>query len=180
MLVKTVTLMSALFAGQAMAETVIEDFSGDTGARWDYVADRVMGGVSSGRAEFIGTGSEVILRLSGHVSTDNNGGFIQVRHRFSEPWPDNVEGLELHVRGNGQTYFVFLKIPGLSRVWYSYRAPFVAGDGWQKVKLPFATFAASHADMPHSFDPSQVNSIAIVAYGADYTADISVRSISLY
>ena len=45
---------------------------------WAYLADTVMGGVSQGRAEF----SNGALRLTGQVSTENNGGFIQVRTRY--------------------------------------------------------------------------------------------------
>ena len=40
---------------------------------WAYLADTVMGGVSRGGAEF----SAGVLRLTGQVSTKNNGGFIQ-------------------------------------------------------------------------------------------------------
>ena len=170
----------ALFAGTAMAETVFEDFSVDAGTRWDFVADRVMGGVSSGQAEIIGLGPDAYMRLTGTVSTDNNGGFVQVRRRFAEPWPSGVQGIDLHVRGNGQTYYVFLKTPNLSRVWYSYRAAFVATQDWQTITLPFKKFKASNDAMPQSFDPSQVNSIAIVAYGNDYEADVSVRNIRLH
>jgi len=167
-------------AGQVMAETVFDDFSGDAGARWDYVADSVMGGVSTGSAEIRGAGSDAVLTLRGTVSTDNNGGFIQVRQRFSDTWPDTATGLNLRVKGNGETYYVFLKTPGLSRVWYSYRATFVASDQWQTINLPFSDFTASHDAMPQSFAPAQVNSIAIVAYGAEYEADISVDRITLY
>ena len=46
---------------------------------WAYLADTVMGGVSQGRAEF----SSDALRLTGKVSTENNGGFIQVRTRVN-------------------------------------------------------------------------------------------------
>ena len=45
---------------------------------WAYLADTVMGGVSRGGAEF----SAGALRLTGQVSTKNNGGFIQVRTRI--------------------------------------------------------------------------------------------------
>ena len=44
---------------------------------WAYLADTVMGGVSQGSAEF----SAGALRLTGKVSTKNNGGFIQIRTR---------------------------------------------------------------------------------------------------
>ncbi|MFP7672072.1 CIA30 family protein [Marivita sp. S0852] len=169
-----------MVAGQAMADVVFDDFSGDVGARWDYVADGVMGGVSSGGADIRGAGADAVLRLQGRVSTDNNGGFIQVRQRFSQPWPDTAQGLSLRVKGNGETYYVFLKTPGLSRVWHSYRASFTALDQWQTVHLPFAEFSPSHDSMPQSFTASRVNSIAIVAYGADYDADVSVDRIALY
>ena len=156
------------------------DLRGEAGAGWDYVADLVLGGLSSCRAEINGAGANAQIRLIGTVSTDNNGGFIQVRRRFSDPWPSSAQGLELQVRGNEETYFVFLKTPNLSRVWYSYRASFVAAEGWRTVKLPFRDFMASHDGMPQSFDPSQVNSLAIVAYGADYEADVTVGRITLY
>ncbi|MCK0150265.1 CIA30 family protein [Marivita sp. S6314] len=175
-----ITIAAAMMAGQGMADTVFDDFSGDVGARWDYVADGVMGGVSQGGAEIRGAGSGAVLRLQGAVSTDNNGGFIQVRQRFSEAWPQTAEGVSLRVKGNGETYYVFLKTPGLSRVWHSYRAPFTASEQWQTVRLPFADFSASHDGMPQSFAPSKVNSIAIVAYGADYQADVSVDRIEVY
>lgn len=166
--------------GQAMAETVFDDFSNNATDRWDYVADSVMGGVSSGQVTLRGAEEATVLHLSGTVSTDNNGGFIQARRRFSDPWPDATEGLELRVRGNGATYHVFLKTPDLSRVWYSYRATFVAPSDWQEVRLPLADFEPSHDAMPQDFAASDVRSIAIVAYGADFEADVSIDRIGLY
>ena len=172
-------VMSIMFVGQSLSETVFEDFSGDAAERWDFVADTVMGGVSSGRAEIVGDGNKRALRLRGTVRTDNNGGFIQARRRFSEPWPHDAEGLRLRVQGNGARYFVFLKTPNLSRVWHSYRAPFVAKTKWHSVDIPFHMFSPSHMGMPAMVTASDVNSIAIVAYGDDYGADVSVSGIRL-
>ena len=59
--------------GGAMAENLIK-----TG-QWSYFADTVMGGVSEGSAKFVNNGSVEAIRLTGQVSTANNGGFIQVR-----------------------------------------------------------------------------------------------------
>ena len=58
---------------QTSAENLITD------ARWAYLADTVMGGISVGKAEVTSSGSETGIRLSGRVSTENNGGFIQIR-----------------------------------------------------------------------------------------------------
>ena len=47
--------------------------------QWVYLADTVMGGISEGTAQFEDQGTSQVIRLSGEVSTANNGGFIQVR-----------------------------------------------------------------------------------------------------
>lgn len=155
---------------------VWESFDGRAEARWDYVADGVMGGVSQGEAVMeAGT-----VRLTGSVSTANNGGFIQVRRRFQGGWPEATEGLRLWVRGNGETYYVFLRTEGLSRVWHSYRASFVAGDDWAEVVLPLADFTPSHAGMAAAFAPDAVIGLGLVAYGRTFDADLSVREIRLY
>ncbi len=172
--------MVVMLAGQAVAETVFDDFSGEAAGRWDYVADGVMGGVSSGRADIIGSGAASALRLYGKVSTENNGGFIQVRRRVSNDWAESVEGLRLSVRGNGARYYVFLKTPKLSRVWHSYRASFGTTSDWRTIEIPFNMFSPSHMGMPAMFKPSEVNSLAIVAYGDDFSADVSVRSVTVY
>jgi hypothetical protein len=151
-----------------------EDFS-DPQHDWAYVADGVMGGVSQGAA----TQEPGAMRLTGAVSTDRNGGFIQVRTRFGGGWPAEAEGLTLRVRGNGERYFVFLRTAGLARPWYSYRAGFATTPEWSEVTLRFADFTAARPEMPQSFTPDQVISIGLVAYGRDHQADLSVARISL-
>lgn len=172
--------MSVMSSGQSTKDSVFEDFSGSAKSRWDFVTDGVMGGVSTGRMDFVACGTSIALRLQGSVSTENNGGFIQARRRFSEVWPSDAQGMRLGVRGNEARYFVFLKTPHLSRIWHSYRAQFIAGTDWHDVDLPFGIFAPSHIGMPAKVSVPDVNSIAIVAYGADHDADVLVRSIRLY
>ena len=114
---------------------VFDDFS-SAAERWSYVADGVMGGVSQGGVAF----AEGAVQLSGTVSTDNNGGFIQVRRNLENGLPSETRGLRLSVRGNAETYFVFLRTQGLSRVWYSYRHAFFAGTDWTEIDLDLAAF----------------------------------------
>ena len=76
-LVSSMFVLASTF-GVAMAENLIQ-----TG-QWSYLADTVMGGVSEGSAEFGNSGLDKTIRLTGEVSTANNGGFIQVRS--SVPW----------------------------------------------------------------------------------------------
>ena len=49
---------------------------------WTYIADNVMGGISDGGVEFNLFDSDVYALLSGNVSTENNGGFIQIRREL--------------------------------------------------------------------------------------------------
>ncbi|MEM6277591.1 MAG: CIA30 family protein [Pseudomonadota bacterium] len=157
-------------------EVLFEDFDATATSRWTYVQDGVMGGVSQGQAR-VENGT---LILSGTVSTANNGGFIQVRQRGFPAWPSGAKGLRLSVQGNGEDYYVFLRTPELARVFYSYRATFQTGADWADVEIPFSSFAASSDRIPQSFDPENVTSIGVVAYGRDHVAELRIRSISLY
>ena len=82
---------------------------------WEYISDNVMGGVSTGKAEVLESNNSFFLRLRGNVSTENNGGFIQVR-TFKEIVSDNFEGIKLKVRGNPSTYTSILE-----QVFFYYR-----------------------------------------------------------
>ena len=71
-------LISAIIGRTSIAEDMFKDnFSNNE--QWRYIADDVMGGVSTGNVEYNIIEEEVIAVLKGNVSTDNNGGFIQIR-----------------------------------------------------------------------------------------------------
>ena len=60
----------------------LDDFGGPGStlpSRWAGFSDRVMGGVSELTARVVAESGDRFLRMSGRVSTRNNGGFIQVR-----------------------------------------------------------------------------------------------------
>ena len=80
----TATSMLFLFSiiasmGQSM---LVDDFQSGPEKRWRFFADTVMGGVSSGNVEFATKDGVSFARLTGDVSTANNGGFIQIRHEL--------------------------------------------------------------------------------------------------
>ena len=79
--------------------------------KWEYISDKVMGGISDGKAEII-NGEDLFLRLSGNVSTKNNGGFIQVRSS-KEILSKNFSGIKLKVRGNPSSYYVHVRTNSL-------------------------------------------------------------------
>ncbi|WP_085308448.1 CIA30 family protein [Planktotalea arctica] len=167
--------IAMIFAGAAMAEPVqmIERFDAGANERWRYIGDNVMGGVSSGTAQVTPEG----MHLSGSVSTDNNGGFIQVRRDFPDGLAADASALVLKVRGNGERYTVFLRTRQALLPWHNYKATFVAGAAWSEVRLELSAFERSSRVLRQKLDPSDVKSIGLAAYGADYEADVWVGEV---
>ena len=108
---------------------------------WRSVDDRIMGGCSLSRAEFVEGGG---LRFRGVVSFDNGGGFASIRSPEAAYDLGGFTGLRLRVRGDGKRYKLGLRtdrfFDGIS-----YQAGFFTqSDEWLEVALPFATFIATH------------------------------------
>ena len=172
---------AALFALPVVAgDMLIEDFITEPGARWDYVSDRVMGGVSDGSVAFVAEDGRSFVRLTGQVSTKNNGGFLQVRRRLDVAIPPGTNGVALTARGNGDTYFVHIRTSRTVLPWHYYQVAFSTDTEWQTVRLPFSSFKGSSAALPSEIAPETVKSIGIVAFGRNYAADVSITDIALF
>ena len=145
---------------------------------WEYVADRVMGGVSTGQI----SQQDGATRLTGTVSLDNNGGFIQMAFDLVEgggsfdasAWT----GIEVDLRGNDETYELRLRTDQLTRPWHSFRAEFTASTKTTTLRLPFTSFEPHRTDV--IFDPARLRRIGILAIGRVFDADVSVSAIRLY
>ena len=165
----------------ALAEdTMLENFEFQPEARWRFLTDGVMGGVSTGQATFVSEEGHAHARLTGTVSTENNGGFIQIRMDLPNSAPQDAVGVRLLVRGNNQQYFVHLRTGGTMLPWQYYQAGFDATQNWAEILLPFSNFVPSGSllrDVPRA---SSLKSIGIVAYGRDHDAEIDVREVGFY
>ena len=149
-------------------------------SRWRFFTDGVMGGVSTGRMEFLSEDGTRFARLTGHVSTANRGGFIQIRRDLSEPPPKTAEGVRIVVRGNDQGYFIHLRTTGTVLPWQYYQAGFQATRRWETLRLPFTAFAPSGALLRKVPLPGSLTSVALVAFGRDYDAEVDLREIGFY
>lgn len=159
---------------------MIDDFDQHPETRWRFAADTVMGGRSSGALHFVTEAGRPHARLTGHVSTANRGGFIQMRQMLAAPPPDSATGVRLIVRGNDQRYFVHLRSMGTVLPWQYYQAGFEVTRDWAEVRLPFDAFAASGALMRTVPRPDSLTSVGIVAFGRDHEADIAVREVGFF
>jgi len=109
----------------ALAEDImVENFEFQPEARWSFFTDRVMGGVSTGQATFVSENGDLYAHMTGKVSTENNGGFIQIRMELPNAAPEGSSGVRLLVRGNDQRYFVHLRTRGTMLPWQYYQAGF--------------------------------------------------------
>jgi hypothetical protein len=165
----------------AIAEDIlIDDFDIEPEARWQFIADTVMGGTSTGQIEFVRGDGDTYARMTGSVSTENNGGFIQFRMELSEPPPEGIVGMRLIARGNDQRYFVHLRTSGTILPWQYYQAGFDVAQEWAEVRLPFEDFKASGWLLRSVPKPESLKSVGIVAFGRDHEAEINVREVSFY
>ncbi len=145
--------------------------------KWELVTDRVMGGVSSGRIEQTVIMGRPANRMTGRVSLDNNGGFIQIATDLPPP-PSEATGIALHLIGNAETYNVHLRTSDLARPWQSYRQAFTAPAEWTLCHFDFANFETHRTDKP--LQPKNIRRIGIVAIGRVFDADAAVSSVNYY
>ena len=146
--------------------------------KWEYISDKVMGGISDGKAEII-NGEDLFLRLSGNVSTKNNGGFIQVRSS-KEISSNNFSGIKLKVRGNPSSYYVHVRTNLLLFPWQYYSGEFSADNNWSYVEIYFKDFKKSNFYQPSTFSSSEINSIGFVAFGKDFEAKLDIMEAKLF
>lgn len=159
---------------------MIENFAGDPESRWRFFSDTVMGGVSSGQVQFEHDDDRHWARMTGTVSTANNGGFIQIQRRLELPLPNGFSGVRLVARGNNQRYFIHLRRTRQPTPTAFYRAGFDVTDEWREARLPFSLFTASRRGMPDVLTGTSIASVAVVAFGREHHADIYVSEIGFY
>ena len=140
---------------------------------WAYLADTVMGGVSRGGAEF----SAGALRLTGQVSTKNNGGFIQIRRTLREINLKDAKSVKITAKGNDQVYFVFLRTTGTVLPWQYYSAEFRVTENFEEFILPIDEFKKSGLLMTGKVNPKNITSIGLVAFGRDHQAELHVKEV---
>jgi hypothetical protein len=159
---------------------MIENFELRPETRWRFFTDDVMGGVSTGQVTFLKEGNQTYAHMTGNVSTENNGGFIQMRMDLPDGAPEDAKGVRLIVRGNNQPYFIHLRTKGTVLPWQYYQAGFNVKKDWGEVRLPFDAFKRSGRLLRAVPLADNVKSIAIVAYGRDHKAEIDVREVGFY
>jgi hypothetical protein len=148
---------------------------------WEYVADTVMGGVSTGQIRHGQVAGREAIGLSGEVSLANNGGFIQMAFDLAKGEAldaSGFSGIEMEVCGNGERYELRLRTDQLTKPWQSFRTVFQAWPEWQSLRLPWQVFEAHRTEA--TFDPARLRRIGVLAIGSEMHVDIAVGGLRFY
>ena len=131
---------------------------------WRVVDDGVMGGLSKGQIQ---VSEEGILKFSGKLSLDNNGGFSSLRTSDLKLDLSAAEGLLARVKGDGRTYQMRFSTDARYRgMEVSFMAEFqTKKDEWIEVQVPFQSFSGSFRGMSlakEKFDPGKIRRMGLL------------------
>lgn len=119
--------------------------------------------------------------MTGNVTTENNGGFIQIRTPLKPLIKANkYEGIYIKIFGNNKNYSLHLKTKLTLALWQYYSYSFVKKNKWLEIKTPFKDFTISNFYQSKKLANQNITSIALVAAFDDFYADICLAEIRLY
>ena len=171
-----VPLLLIIFISRSNGENILkDDFTNEN--EWTYIADNVMGGISDGGVEFNLVDSNVYVLLSGNVSTENNGGFIQIRRKLKNIDLSKAKSIRVYARGNNEKYYIFLRTTGTILPWQYYSHEFTVNEEYNEFIMPIKDFKKSGTLLAKQVNPKKITSVAIVAYGRDHVAEIYVKEL---
>lgn len=185
------SILCAAFINGAMADDVKDilviddrsnnDVTSNLGTKWQLVTDNVMGGLSQGQLTLDSYKGKKCLRMRGDVTTENNGGFVQIALSLSEHDVFDASaytGVEIEVAGNNELYNIHFRTDGLWFPWQSYRYSFTAESEWRTYRIPFSELEKYKTI--HEFSQDEIKRIGLVAIGRDFQADLCLATIGFY
>ncbi len=153
----------------------LENFS----QKWNFISDEVMGGLSTGKFELIKDAEKDFIRLTGVVSTKNNGGFIQFRSDFDFE-NQSFSGIRVKARGYPSEYYIHIRTTFLLMPWQYYSGEFSVSEDWQVFEILFDDFKKSNFYQPSKFGSSEIKSIGFVAFGKDFEPKLDIIEAELF
>jgi len=176
---------------------VIDDMSDpfpftSSGSQWQGITDRVMGGTSNGSLSRETIEGKLANVLRGHVSLENNGGFIQMATDLSlDPSEDvfvnadQFDGVELEVYCEGtevaEKFNVHLRNPACDRQNSSYRSTFEIRPGqWATVRLPWDAFKGYGPGCESTDFVPVLRRLGVVSIGEAKEVVLAVAKVGFY
>jgi Complex I intermediate-associated protein 30 (CIA30) len=160
---------------------ILADFSLPDTPPWRCFTDRVMGGRSDATASVSDVQGRRALRLTGQLSLENRGGFVQVARQLGERGAlfdaTRYHAIRLTVCGHAPATLVHLRSADTIFPWSHYAAAFSLPATWGEVEVPFTAFVPSGMAKP--LDRSALTRIGVVAGKAAGPVDIAIARVEL-
>jgi hypothetical protein len=165
-----------------LAPGVIDDFKDTQTTPWEFITDKVMGGKSTGKMEFVTHEDRPSLHLTGSVSSEKKNNFIQVRRPVDPKKKyfnaSDYDGLRLRVKSKSGTYAVHFKTSSTLFPWQHYQAEFKTEGQWQEIIIPFKDFKPQ--SLRRAIKTSKLKTIGIVAMKKEMKVDLYIHEIAFY
>ena len=162
---------------EAVGNTIFKD-NFENPKKWQFISDQVMGGISTGKVEFFNENNNLYARLTGNVSTENKGGFIQIKRKLEKSSLQGTKFIKITAKGNNQNYFIHLRTTGTLLPWQYYQISFKVVNDYKIFKLPINEFKRSSIFLSKQINSVNITSVGVVAFGRDHSADIYVKEIN--
>lgn len=166
---------------------LLDDFNSNVSVLnnpWEGFTDQVMGGISKMRVIRKSDNDGNYIQMSGEVSLENNGGFIQIRQSLASSFRSfngaSFDGIKIRARGEGTGYYIFLRTSSTILPWQYYSALITLREDWSDIYIPWTTFNKGDYGTIGRLNIKKLKSLAVVAYGKDFTANIDVSEIGFY
>ena len=152
--------------------------------RWDSFTDRIIGGRSDMEpVALVQEEPDTFLRVKGHVSLRDGGGFLQsrlvlgsiVRAYDASSWL----GFRVRMRGSSGHWEAHLRTFDCRVPWAYYATGFEPDDTWQDFYFPFSGFTAVNVNEP-LVDAKRIMSFAFVAAWHEFDALLDVERVGLF
>ena len=166
-------------SNKSFAEILLKDNFQDSN-QWKYISDNVMGGVSTGSIAYKMKEGYSEAYLSGDVSIENNGGFIQIRRNLKAIDLSKAKYIKIVAKGNNQKYFLHLRTAGTIMPWQYYQISFEVEEKYKEYILPIEKFKKSGSFQPSRVNTKSISSVALVAYGRNHESNVYVKEISFF
>ena len=178
---KIITITFFYFFGNNLfsQSMTFDNFSLENHGKWEFITDQVMGGKSTGNYNFLNENQINFIRLTGMVSLDNNGGFIQVRRKVAHKIKSSFKEILLTARGNNEDYFLHIRTNFTLLPWQYYQTKFTVKKNWRDIRVPLKDFKRSGIFLPNNIKSKDIKSIALVAFGRKHKVLLDVSEIYL-
>ena len=177
MIVLRYILILTIMTSETLADSIFKD-NFQISENWSFITDQVMGGVSSGNVEFLRIENKLVAHITGKISTENRGGFIQIKRKLKNINLENFKFIDITAKGNNQKYFVHLRTTGTILPWQYYQIDFNVNSEFKVFRLPIENFKRSSSFLSSKIKPKNIKSIGIVAFGRNHIADLFVEEIN--